>query len=89
MMTPQEIEQLFNDNVIELNKLNIASGSMIKGLIQGLESNGPTYLRLFNAISDGHKIHYTLLSGDTSLIKLVGDAFGLTITEDSIEVGHA
>jgi len=88
-MTQQEIDQLFNANVLEIDKLNTASGSMIIALIQGIESNGPAYIRLSGAVNEGHRVNYEHISGDASLVSRVGGSLGLIITDNSIETRHA
>ncbi len=89
MMTPAQIEQLFIENTNELNKLNIASGSMIKALIQGIASNGNIYIRLTNATEGGHKVSYTYIEGEQSKIAKVAKALGLIVTNTTLEARHA
>lgn len=88
-MTQQEIDQLFEDNVFEINRLNVASAAMIKGVIQGIESNGPAYIRLSDAADDGHKVSYTHVEGDQTLVGRVGRSLGVTVTGDTLETRHA
>jgi hypothetical protein len=88
-MTEHEIDQLFNANIAQLNKLNIASGSMIKALLQGLASNGPAYIQLSNATDGGHKVNYAFIQGDTSLVTRLASALGLIATDNSLETHHA
>jgi hypothetical protein len=88
-MTQQEIDALFNSNVLEINKMDISSGSMIKELIMEMESNGPAYIRLNNADEGGHKISYTHVEGDRTLTGRVGNSLGIIVTADRLEVPHA
>jgi hypothetical protein len=88
-MTQQEIDRLFDHNVQELNRMNSASAAMIKGLIQGIESNGPAYITLSNAIQDGHKVDYEHVEGDETLVGRVGRSLGLIVTANTLETRHA
>ena len=89
MMTQQQIEQLFKHNTQVLNKLNIASGSMIKALLQGIASNGNVYIRLSNPTEGGHKINYTHIEGDQAVVAIVGRVLGLTVNNTTLETQHA
>ena len=82
MMTQVQIDQLFINNGNKLNKLNIASGSMIKALLMGLASNGPVYIRLDDADVGGNKVNYTHIEG-------LGLKVTVTETENTLEVRHA
>ena len=88
-MTHTEIDKLFNSNMEELNKMNVASGSMVKAFLQAIESNGATYVRLNNAVVQGHCVNYTLVEGDQTTIKNVAAALGLQLNDSVIEVFHA
>lgn len=88
-MNQQDIDALFDKNMEELNHMNVASGSMIKAFLQGLEENGPVYLRLSNAVREGHSVNYTLVSGDALIVKNVADLLGLKLNGSVIEVNHA
>ena len=89
MLTQEQINQLFIDNTKEINKLNIASGSMIKALIQGIASNGNNFIRLSGGIEGGHKISYIHIEGNQDLIAAIGKALGLTVTDTTLEARHA
>jgi hypothetical protein len=87
-LSDSEIEQLFRDNAAELNRMNVAAGSMIKGLIMELERNGrATYIRLKNPVQGGHEVEYDLVQGDTDLVGRIGRALGLaSVTESRLQV---
>ncbi|MDR8389612.1 N-acetylmuramoyl-L-alanine amidase [Aliifodinibius sp. S!AR15-10] len=89
-MGQQEIDELFNHNVRELNKMDVAAGSMVKGLIMELErGDRNTYIKLRDAEEDGHTICYDFLEGDKSLVKRIGGALGFKkVTKDTLEVRH-
>lgn len=89
-MTEQEIDELFQQNVRELNKMDVSAGSMVKGLIMELErGDRNTYIKLRDAEPDGHIIHYDFLEGNKSLVKRIGNALGFKkITKDTLEVRH-
>ncbi len=88
-MTQQEVDLLFNDNLLQIDRMNIASGSMVKALIQAIESNGPTYIRLTDAEQNGHKVGYQVVDGDDSLLSTMASALGLNLSDSTIEVRHA
>ena len=84
-LTPEEIEVLFTHNMNELNKMNVAAGSMIKGLLMELErKNRNTYIRLKDPVTKGHSVSYTFLEGDKSLICKLARAFGYKQCTDSL-----
>ncbi len=86
MMTQVQTDQLFMDNINELNKLNIASGSMIKALLMGLASNGRVYIRLTDTAVGGNKVNYTHIEGNKTLVARVGEGLGLIETDTRFEV---
>jgi hypothetical protein len=88
MMNTQEVETLFSQNMIEINKMNIASGSMIKALVQALESNGLVYIELSDAVPDGHKVHYQHKEGDKTQLVQIASALGLKITDTTLEAQY-
>lgn len=89
-LSEQEIDDLFSQNVKELNKMDVAAGSMVKGLIMELErKDRNTYIRLRDAEKNGHVIHYDFVEGDRSLIKRLCTALGFKEATDSkLEVRH-
>lgn len=89
MMTEEQKNQLFNHNMEELNKLNVAAGSMIKALLIGIESNCSTYIRLSNAQQSGNKVDYVYMEGDETMVDKIGRALGLVVSVTSLEVKHA
>ncbi len=87
-MNTQQIEKLFGENMMEVNKMNIASGSMIKALLQALESNGLVYIELSNAESEGYKVNYCHIEGDKTLLIEITSALGLLISNNTLETHH-
>lgn len=87
-MTDQEIEQLFNQNVEQINQMNVAAGSMVKGLIMELERGArKTYIRLGKPTPGGHRVEYEFVQGDRTLVGRVARALGFkTVTESVLEV---
>lgn len=90
-MTKEEITDLFNHNVQELNKMHIAAGSMVKGLIMELErKNRNTYIRLREAEDRGHVVFYDFKEGDIGLVKRIALALGFKqVTPTKLEVHDA
>ncbi|PKD44270.1 N-acetylmuramoyl-L-alanine amidase [Rhodohalobacter barkolensis] len=87
-MSESEIDNLFEENAKELNKMNVSAGSMVKGLIQELErDNRGTYIRLRDAVKNGHQISYDFVEGNKSLVKKIGTALGFKkVTDNKLEV---
>lgn len=85
------IEALFEENVQQIDRMNIAAGSMVKGLIMELERAGRnTYIRLFDAERDGHVVHYEFIQGDRSLVGRIARSLGFAgVTDSRLEVRHA
>ncbi len=88
-MTPHDVEKLFVDNVNQLNKLDIASASMLKALIQALEDNGNVYIRLEGAEAGGHTVSFSYVAGNQAMIKVFATALGVVVAGDTLEVNHA
>ena len=90
-MNEQDKEALFEHNISELNKMNVSAGSMVKGLIMELErGDRDTYIRLHDAVANGHKVNYDFVEGDPGLVFRVGTALGFkTVTDDTLEVRNA
>ena len=90
-LSDSDIQQLFEENAATLNRMNVAAGSMVKGLIMELERNGrATYIRLKRSRAGGHEVDYELVQGDAGLVGRVGRALGLAeVTETHLKVRHA
>jgi N-acetyl-anhydromuramyl-L-alanine amidase AmpD len=88
LLTEKEINELFENNIQQINKMHVPAGSMIKGLIMELSfSSTPTYIKLKDAIKNGHKVSYEFIQGDPGLVFRIGTALGLkSVTEDKLEV---
>jgi len=85
------MDELFEHNIQQINIMNVAAGSMVKGLIMELErSNRDTYIKLKNPVAGGHKVNYDFVKGDPGLVFRVANAFGFkTVTADTLEVRNA
>ena len=82
-LTPQEIEELFHHNIMQINKMNIAAGSMVKGLIMELErGDRNTYIKLRDAHE--HLVYYDFVQGDETLIRRIATALGFKAVSESI-----
>jgi len=76
-MIDEEKKKLFENNILEINKMNISAGSMIKNLIMELErDNRNTYIRLHDAVTNGHLIQYDFVEGDADLVIKIANALG-------------
>lgn len=81
-------KDLFNHNIEQINKLNIASGSMFKALIMALQDNGNTYIRYSDAQADGHQLSYSLVEGDNDLVIEVAQALGIMFNNNTLVCHH-
>jgi hypothetical protein len=78
-----ELDALFKLNIAELRILSSPAGSMVKGLLYELQREGrETYVRLHDAVPDGHKVSYTLVHGDPNLVKPLATALGFKDATD-------
>jgi hypothetical protein len=88
VMTAEEVENLFKSNVLEINKMHVPAGSMVKALIMELErDNRNTYIKLYDAAVNGHSVKYDFIEGNKNLIVSIANALGFkTVTDDLLEV---
>lgn len=87
-LTEEEKDELFENNVQEINKMNIAAGSMVKGLIMSLEDkNRNTYIKLRDAVKNGHIVYYDFVAGNKQLVFDAANSQGFKeVTENKLEV---
>ena len=87
-MTKEEKDKLFENNVQEINKMNIAAGSMVKGLIMALDDkNRNTFIKLRDAVNNGHLVFYDFVSGNRKLVIDAANSQGFKkVTENLLEV---
>ena len=90
MATSIDTDALFENNVKQINTMNIAAGSMIKGLIMELDrKNRATYIQLKDAEPDGHSVKYDFISGDPQLVERIASALGISVfSKDTLVVPH-
>lgn len=83
-----DIAKLFQGNVVAINAMNVAAGSMVKGLIMELQRNNrATYIRLRNPVAGGHAIEYDFVEGDPGLVERIARALGFqAVTPTRLEV---
>jgi hypothetical protein len=83
-----DIEALFEANIHQIHVMNVAAGSMVKGLCMELERAGRnTYIRLRDAIPRGHAVEYDFVQGDRRLVGRIGRALGFeAVTDSRLEV---
>jgi hypothetical protein len=62
-LTSREIEALFTENARRIEAMDVAAGSLVKGLIMELERRR-TYLRLVEPTPGAHAIGYEVAQGD-------------------------
>ena len=88
IMTEEERKKLFEDNIKEINKMYVPAGSLVKNLIMELDRNNRnTYIKLHDAVTDGHVVHYDFLEGDKILVLNIANALGFkNVTNDLLEV---
>ena len=88
LLTESDKDQLFEANVQQINVMNVAAGSMVKGLIMELERDGRnTYIKLHDAVANGHAVNYDSVQGEKGLVFRIGRALGFKeVTESRLEV---
>ena len=86
MMTKSDIDKLFAENIAQIAGMDIASGSMVKGWLKGIERNGGNYVRLSDY--EKHRVKYALVEGDKNALKSVASAMGVILTDTYIEAYH-
>ncbi len=86
--TVSETDSLFEHNVQQINLMNVAAGSMVKGLIMELERSGRnTFIRLRDPEIGGHGVNYDFVSGAPDLVGRIARALGFaSVTADRLEV---
>jgi len=76
-LTNDQIQKLFDDNVKQFSKMNRSAGNMVKGLLWELQDRGRnTYIRLKDAVDNGHVAFYEMVQGDHSLVDLAAQSLG-------------
>ena len=88
VLTDDELQRLYASNVEQIIALSVAAGSVVNGLIMELERRD-TYIRLYYAERDGHRVEYEFLSGDEELVKRLAAALGIECLGESVlQVSH-
>lgn len=83
-MRPDQANDLFHDNMQQVNAMQPASGSMIKQVLQTLESNNPaTYIRLRDA--SAHRVYYEVIEGTREQVARVCQVLGVWMNQDYME----
>ena len=83
-MKPNQCKKLFIENVNQLNKMDLKSGSVVKAVLMALETNGPTYIRLLNPVNN--TIEYDMVEGLIDLVKRVGTSLGISVSDTQLIV---
>ncbi|MBF8293920.1 MAG: N-acetylmuramoyl-L-alanine amidase protein [Bacteroidetes bacterium] len=88
LLSELEKDALFEANVHQISVMNTAAGSMVKGAIMELERNERnTYIKLRDAVPDGHAVNYDFVEGDKGLVFRIARALGFKeVTESRLEV---
>ena len=77
MLTSEQIETLFQENVAQFSKMNRAAGNLVKSLLWELQdARRNTYIRLHGAEPKGHAVSYEMVQGDAELVKLAAESLG-------------
>jgi hypothetical protein len=76
-LTLSQIDQLFQENLVQFSKMNRAAGNLVKALLWELQDVGRnTYIRLRDAVNDGHVVSYDMVQGDPNLVNLAAESLG-------------
>jgi len=83
-----DLDDLFEQNIIQINNMNISAGSMVKGLIMELDrGERNTNIKLKNAFPESHIVNYEFVKGDAGLVYRIAYALGFkTVTDSLLEV---
>jgi N-acetyl-anhydromuramyl-L-alanine amidase AmpD len=86
LLTDPELDELFVHNMLQLDRLNVAAGSLVKALVMELERHG-THIRLHHPARGGHRVDYAVVQGVKRLVAQMGRALGLKqVTDTTLEV---
>lgn len=89
-LSKSEIDELFAWNAEQRDKMEIGAGSLVGALIDELEENAETYIRLDNPEPKGYTCDYKLVQGRQDLIAPIGIALGFKkVTDSKLEVHDA
>ena len=83
-MKPNQCKKLFIENVNQLNKMDLKSGSVVKAVLMALETNGPVYIRLLNP--ENNTIEYDMVEGSADVVQRVGASLGITVSNTQLIV---
>ena len=84
MLTPQQIEELFNHNSSQFVKMERDSGNMVKQLLWDLQAHdNNTYIRLRDPAENGSVVFYEMVQGKSDLVKLYAESIGFTSCDKS------
>jgi hypothetical protein len=76
-MTTDQVQKLFQENLAQFSIMNVAAGSMVKGLLWELQDGDRnTYIRLRSAEDQGYVIYYDMVQGDPNLVPLAAQSLG-------------
>lgn len=83
-MTDAQIDDLFRSNMLEVDKMSVPAGSMVKCLLIELGKDGrDTFIRLHDAEPNGHSVDYSFVEGKQSLVQSFARHFGFKSATDS------
>ncbi len=87
-ISDEERKKLFENNILEIDKMYVPAGSMVKNLLMELErDNRNTFIKLHDADVKGHIVKYSFVEGDQNLIFNIANALGFkNVTNDILEV---
>ena len=78
-------QELFEQNVSQLRKMNRAAAAVVKGVLYELQrGDRETFIKLYDAQS--HIVSYEMVIGDLELVKRIGGALGLSVSDNILEV---
>ena len=88
VMGSRDLETLFTENMRQIDTMDVAAGSLVKGLLMALERR-KTYLRLSDPTPGGHEIAYQFLQGEQAQVRRIARALGFRATSaDRLVVRH-
>jgi len=89
-LSKEEIEELLKWNNEQRDKMALGAGSLVGALLDELERNGKTYIRLENPAPGGHTVDYTLVQGKQNIIAPIAEFLGFKkVTDSTLEIYDA
>jgi hypothetical protein len=85
-MNKEEIDKLWEHNGKQLDKMLLEAGSVIRAVLRGSESNGPSFVRLHSPEEGGKSVGFEMVEGPKATVQLVCEHYHVTMTEGEFQI---